>query len=236
MQKAEVKVHPPPPVGCLHLSAVPQADPICSWGQQGGSHSRRDQEWGQAPNTAWEGRCLCQEAEAGGGQSILQTVNGKERREERGLWNHPEDKLVAAPGCSSLGGVPARPAPAGGKRAPRIAASPGAPPLLAPAAGSPAAGSGVRDASPEQSLRDCSGLLCVPLSPPSSPSPRGKPAWHVGSRGWMLTQGKSGEIWGATGPRRKQGVGDNVLLSPASPPSPPACLSEQGVALCGGHC
>lgn len=51
----------------------------------------------------------------------------------------------------------------------------------------------------------------------------------------MLTQSKSGEIWGATGPRRKQGVGDNVLPSPASPPSPPACLSEQGVALCGGH-
>lgn len=81
MQKAEVKVYPPPPAGCLHLSAVLQADPICSWGQQGGSHSRRDQEWGQAPNTAWKGRCLCQEAEAGGGQSILQPVNGRERRE-----------------------------------------------------------------------------------------------------------------------------------------------------------
>lgn len=149
---------------------------------------------------------------------------------------------MATPGCSSLGGVPARPAPAGGKRTPRIAASPGAPPLLAPAAGSPAAGAGVRDASPEQSRRDCSGLLCDPCPPPEAPRQEGSlPGTRqphrasVGSRGWVLTQSKSGEIWGATGPRRQQGVGDNLLPSPASPPSPPACLSEQGVALCGGH-
>lgn len=38
---------------------------------------------------------------AGEGQSILQRVNGTERRETRQLWNRPEDNLVAKVGCSS---------------------------------------------------------------------------------------------------------------------------------------
>lgn len=38
---------------------------------------------------------------AGEGQSILQRVNGTERRETWQLWNHPEDELVAKVGCSS---------------------------------------------------------------------------------------------------------------------------------------
>lgn len=38
---------------------------------------------------------------AGEGQSILQRVNGTERRETRQLWNRPEVNLVAKVGCSS---------------------------------------------------------------------------------------------------------------------------------------
>lgn len=39
--------------------------------------------------------------EAREGQSILQRVNGTERRETWQLWNRPEDNLVAEVGCSS---------------------------------------------------------------------------------------------------------------------------------------
>lgn len=169
MQKVEAKVHSPPPVGCLHLSAVPQADPICSWGQQGGSHSRRDQEWGQAPNTVWEGRCLCQEAEAGGGQSILQTVNGRERREARGLWNHPEDKLVAAPGCSSLRGGPGTAGTSRGQASAAHRRQPRSPPAARSRCRFPGGWIGGAGCQPRAEPQGLLSLLCVPLSPPQQP-------------------------------------------------------------------